>query len=64
MRYKNEYVEFKPFLGIESIHLFVENWPLGQGAEILIQESCVENHWMAPRPTQVFQYRKFLKTNW
>ena len=28
MGYKNDYVEFKPFWDIESIHLSVEQWPL------------------------------------
>ena len=64
MGYKNDYVEFKPFLDIESIHLSVEQWPLGQGAGILIQEARVENHWVAPRSTQVFEYREFRETQW
>ena len=27
--YKNDFVEFKPFLDIESIYLSTEQWPIG-----------------------------------
>ena len=50
--YKNDYVKYKPFLDIESINLSIEQWLLVKALES--QSRSVENHWVAPRPTQIF----------
>ena len=50
--YKNDYVKYKHFLDIESINLSIEPWLLVQALES--QSRSGENHWVAPRPTQIF----------
>ena len=42
---------------------FLEQWRSGQGAGFLIQGFHVQNHWLAPRSTQLFILPKVNKTS-
>ena len=38
----------------------MEQWPSGQSSRFLIQESRVQNHWVAPRPFTLLRLVKWV----
>ena len=43
------------------LKVIVWKWPSGEGTEFPIQGSWVQNHWVAPRSTQLFILWRLIK---